>query len=89
VQSSHANKRLKIEAHHAFDKGKVVYAPSSLSKDSDKPVSSLMHLRDDCYHVISEINPKGSTHLKEISRKSGGDNINQGKVASQTGNYNF
>jgi hypothetical protein len=60
VQSSHANKKLKIEAHHSFDKGKVVVAPSSLSEDSDKSVSSRMHLKDDFSHVISEINPKGS-----------------------------
>jgi hypothetical protein len=80
---------LKTEAHHAFDKGKVVAAPSSPSDDSDKSVSSRMHLRDDCSHVISEIKPKGSAQLKAISGKSGGDNNNQGRVASQTGKYGF
>jgi hypothetical protein len=89
VKSSHANKRLKIEAHHAFDKGKVVVAPSSPSNESDKFMSSQMHLRDDFSHMISEIMPKGSSQLKAISGKSGGDNNNQGRVASQTGKYGF
>jgi hypothetical protein len=52
VQSSHASKRLKIEAHHAPHKGKFIVAPSSSSNGSDKSVSSWMHLRDDCSHVI-------------------------------------
>jgi hypothetical protein len=78
VQSSHASKRLKIEAHHAFDKGKSIVAPSSPSDDSDKSVSSRMHLRDDCSHVISEIKPKGYAHPKENSGKSRGERNNQG-----------
>jgi hypothetical protein len=89
VQSSHTKKRLKIEAHHAPDKGKVVVAPSSPSNDSAKSVSSRMHLRDDCSHVISEIRPKGSTQPKENSEKSKGDNNNKGKIASQSGKYGF
>jgi hypothetical protein len=48
-----------------------------------------MHLRDDCSHVISEINPKFFAQLKEFSGKSGDDNNNQGKVASQTEKYGF
>jgi hypothetical protein len=36
VQSSRASKRLKIEAHHAPDKGKSIVAPSSPSNVSDK-----------------------------------------------------
>jgi hypothetical protein len=48
-----------------------------------------MHLRDDFSHVISEINPKGFAQLKAISGKLGGDNNNQGRVASQTGKYGF
>jgi hypothetical protein len=61
VQSSHASKRLKTEAHHALDKGKATAAPSSPSNDSDKSMSFRMHLRDDCSHLINEIRPKGST----------------------------
>jgi hypothetical protein len=66
VQSSHASKRLKTEAHHAPDKGKSTASPSSPSNGSDKSVSSQMHLRDDCSHVINEIRPKGSAQPKEI-----------------------
>jgi hypothetical protein len=89
VQSFHASKILKIEAHHALDKGKYVVSPSSPSDDSNKSVSSQMHLRDDCSHVISEIKPKGSAQLKVSLRKSGGDNNNQRRVSSQTGKYGF
>jgi hypothetical protein len=35
-----------------------------------------MHLRDNCSHVINEINPKGYAYPKEISGKSRGDNNN-------------
>jgi hypothetical protein len=80
---------LKTEAHHALDKGKAIVAPSSPSNDSDKSMSSRMHLRDDCSHVINEIKPKGSAQPKEDSGKSRGDSNNQGKVASQTGKYGF
>jgi hypothetical protein len=31
VQSSHARKRLKAEAHHALDKGKAIACPSLIS----------------------------------------------------------
>jgi hypothetical protein len=82
IQSSHARKRLKTKSQHAFDKGKDNAAPSSPSVDSDKSMSSWMHLRDDCSHVINEINPKGSTQPKSILGKSRGDNNNQGRVAS-------
>jgi hypothetical protein len=80
--SSHASKKLKTNAHHALDKGKTIVAPSSPSNGSDKSVSSWMHLRDECSHVISEIRPKGSAQQKENSEKSKGDNNNQGKIAS-------
>jgi hypothetical protein len=48
------------------DKGKFFVAPSSPSSDSTKLVSSRMHLRDDCSHVINEIKPQGSTQPKAI-----------------------
>jgi hypothetical protein len=67
VQSSHAIKRLKTKAHHAPDKGKDTASPSSPSIDFDKSMSSRMHLRDDCSHVISNIRPKDSTHPKANS----------------------
>jgi hypothetical protein len=89
VKSSHASKRLKTEAQHALDKGKETVAPSSPSNGFDKSVSSRMHLRDDCSHVINEIRPKGSAQPKANSGKSRGDNNNQGRVASQTRKYGF
>jgi hypothetical protein len=82
VQSSHASKRLKTEAHHAPGKGKTIVAPSSPSNVSDKYVSSWMHLGDNCSHVINEIRPKGSVQPKANSEKSKGDSSNQGKIAS-------
>jgi len=69
VQSSHAIKRLKTKAYHALDKGKSTVSPSSPSNGFEKSVSSQMHLRDDCSHVINEIRPKGSAQPKENSRK--------------------
>jgi hypothetical protein len=89
LQSSHASKRFKTEAHHAPDKGKSTASPSSPSNNSNKSVSSHMHLRDYCSHVIIDIRPKGSTHPKENSERSKGDNNNKGKTASQSGKYGF
>jgi hypothetical protein len=57
--------------------------------DLTNSMSSRMHLRDDCSNVINEIMPKGSSQPKANSGKSGGDNNNQGRVASQTGKYGF
>jgi hypothetical protein len=71
------------------DKGKVVAPPSSPSSDSAKSVSSRMHLRDDCSHIISEIKPQDSTQPKVNSKKSKGDRSNKGKISSQSGKYSF
>jgi hypothetical protein len=71
------------------EKGKDGVAPSSPSSDSVKSVSSRMHLRDDCSHVISEIKPQGSTQPKVISGKSRGDSNSKGKIVSQSGKYGF
>jgi hypothetical protein len=89
VHPSHSSKRLKTEIHHALDKGKSIVAPSSPSNGSEKSVSSRMHLRDNCSHVISEITPKGSVQPKAKLGKSKGDSSNQGKIASQSGKYGF
>jgi hypothetical protein len=80
---------LKIEAHHAPDKGKAIAATSSPSNGSNKSVSSRMHLRDNFSHVISDIRPKGSAQPKANSEKSKGDSSNQGRIASQSGKYGF
>jgi hypothetical protein len=73
---------LKTEAHHALDKGKANAAPFSTFNGFEKSMSSRMHLRDDCSHMINEIRPKGSTQPKENLGKSKGDKNNQGKIAS-------
>jgi hypothetical protein len=80
---------LKTGAHHALDKGKATATPSSPSNGSDKSVSSWMHLRDGCSHMINEIRPKDSAQPKENSGKSKGDNNNQGNIASYSGKYGF
>jgi hypothetical protein len=89
VRSSHASKRLKIEAPHVQDKGKTIASPSSPSNDSAKSVSSRMHLMDDCSHVISEINPQGFNQPKANSRKSKGDNNDKRRIVSQSVKYGF
>jgi hypothetical protein len=67
------------------DKIKVVSSPSSPSSDSAKLVSSCMHLRDDCSHVIIEIKHQGSTQTKANLGKSKGDNSDKRRIASQSG----
>jgi hypothetical protein len=67
------------------DKGKADVSPSSPASDLAKSVSSHMHLKDDCSHVISEIKPQGSTQPKANSEKSKGDRNNKGKIVSQSG----
>jgi hypothetical protein len=70
-------------------KEKLLLPPAPPSSDSAKSVSSHMHLRDNCSHVISEVKPKGSTQPKANSEKSKGDSNNKGKIASQSGKYDF
>jgi hypothetical protein len=89
VQSSHASKRLKTDIPHVQDKGKVVASSSSPSNDSSKPMSSRMHLKDDCSHVISEIQPQGSNQPQANSSKLKVDNSDKRKIASQSGKYGF
>jgi hypothetical protein len=89
VQSSHARKRLKTKAHHALDKGKTTATPSSHSNGSNKSVSSRMHWRDDCSHMINKISPKGYAQPKTNLGKSRGDNNNQGRFSSQIRKYGF
>jgi hypothetical protein len=89
IQSSHARKSLKTDVPHVKDKGKVVACPSSPSNDSSKSLSSRMHLKDDCSHVISEIKPHASNQPKATSGKSKGDNNDRRNIASQSGKYGF
>jgi hypothetical protein len=86
---SYSNKRLKIEAYYAPVKEKAATAPSTSSNNSDKSVSSHMHWKDDCSHMISEMRLKDSTQPKAGSEGLKDDSINKGKIASQTGKYGF
>jgi hypothetical protein len=89
VQSSHASKMLKTDVPHVQYKIKVVSSPSSPSNDSSKSVSSRMHVKDDCSHVISEIQPQGSNQPRATSGKLKGDNNDKRKIVSQSGKYGF
>jgi hypothetical protein len=89
VQSSNARKRLKIETHHMHDKGKVVAAPSSPSSDSAKSVSSRIHLRDDCSHVIMRSSPKAPHNLRLIQKIQKDIATTKGKLSPKVENTFF
>jgi hypothetical protein len=90
VHSSPASKRLKIDIPRLVqDKGKTTTSISSPSTDSSKYVSSLLHLKDDLFHVISEIQPQGSNQPWATSEKSKGNNSEKRKIASQSEKYGF
>ena len=48
-----------------------------------------MHLKDDCFDVISEIQPQGSNQSHTNSEKSKVDNSDKRKISSQSGKYGF
>jgi hypothetical protein len=74
IQSSHSSKRLKIDVPKPMqDKGKETTTHSSSSKESTESVSSRLHLKDDCSHVISVIQTQGSNHSNFSTEKSKGD----------------
>jgi hypothetical protein len=70
VYSYHARNILKTTIPEPeLDKGKGVANPSKSSKDSSESMTSHIHLKDSCSHVISEIYPQGSNQLKVISQE--------------------
>jgi hypothetical protein len=79
---SYSNKRLKTEAYYAPVKERVGTTPSTSSINSDKSVSSHIHWKDDCSHLISEMRLKYSTQPKAGSERLKDDSINKGKIAS-------
>jgi hypothetical protein len=89
VGMSYSNKRLKTEAYYASVKEKVVTVPSASLDNSDKSMSSHMHWKDDCSHMISKMGLKDSTQLKAVSKGPKDNSINKRKIASQTGKYGF
>jgi hypothetical protein len=46
-------------------------------------------MKDDCSHVISEIQPQGSNQPKGTSGKSKGEINDKRKIVSQSGTYRF
>jgi hypothetical protein len=89
IQSSHASKRLKTDVPHVQDKGKFFSSPSSPSNDSSKSMSSRIHLKDDCSHVVNEIQPQGLNQPWANSKKSKVDNSDKRKIFSHSGKYGF
>jgi len=88
VQSFHASNRSKIDIPQPVkDKGKATTSPSSPSTKSSNYVSSCLHLKYECSHVISEIKPQGSNQPRETQGKSVGDNSEKRKYASQSSKY--
>jgi hypothetical protein len=89
VQSSHASKRLKNDVPKLEkDKGKRVATPSKSSKESSEYVSSRLHLKNDCSHVISAVQPQGSNHPKDVTEISKEDNSERRPNSSHS-KYNF
>jgi hypothetical protein len=71
-----------------LDKGKIVATHSNSCKGSAKSVSSRLHIKDDCYHVISAVQPKGSNQLKATIENSKGDSSEKRPNASHS-KYGF
>jgi hypothetical protein len=60
------------------DKGKGIATHSSSSKESSKSVSSRLHLKDDCSHVISAVQPQGSNQSKAATKNQKGTTVRRG-----------
>jgi hypothetical protein len=83
VHSLHTNKRLKTGVpQHVLDNEKEMTSPSILSTKSFKSVSSCLHLKYDCSHVISAIQPQGSNQPRDTLEKSRGKNSEKRRYAS-------
>jgi hypothetical protein len=83
VQSSHASKRLKTDVPKPVqDKGKGVATASKSYKESFESVSSRLHLKNYCSHVISTVHPKGSNQPKASTERSKGDSSEKRPNAS-------
>jgi hypothetical protein len=85
----HASKWIKTDVPHVKDKGDATASPSSSSNDTSKFISSHMHLKDDCSHVVIEIQPQGSNQPHANSKKSMVVNSDKRNIVSQSGKYGF
>jgi hypothetical protein len=89
MHSFHASKRLNIDVSKLVqDKGKGVATASKSSKESSESVSSHLHLKDDCSHVISAVQPQGSNKPKAAIERSKGDSSEKRPNASHS-KYGF
>ena len=86
---SYSNKRLKTEAYYASVKERATTAPPASLDNSGKFVSSHLHWKDVCSHMINKMRLEDSTQPKAGSKGLKYDSINKGKIASQTGKYGF
>jgi hypothetical protein len=86
---SYSNKSLKTEAHYAHVKEKSTTTPSASSNNYDKSMSCNMHWKDDFSHMINKMRLKDSTHCKAGSKGLKYNSNNKGKIASETGKYEF
>jgi hypothetical protein len=84
-----SNKRLKIEAYYASVKKKAATAPSAYSDNCGKSVSSHLHWKDNCSHMINKMRLKDSTHPKASSEGLKDDSINKGRLPHKLKKYGF
>jgi hypothetical protein len=89
AQSSHASKRLKTTMPEPeIDKGKEVANSPNSSKNSSESVSSHLHLKDNCSHVINEIHPQGSNQPKAATEgKTAGRSKESSSEKRQTASH--
>jgi hypothetical protein len=73
-------KGLKLMSPMCNIKVKLLPPPPLLQMTLQNQCPPRMHLKDDCSHVISEINPQGSNQPKATSGKSKGDNSDRIKI---------
>jgi hypothetical protein len=71
------------------DKGKVVASPSSPSNDSSKFMSSRMHMKDDCSHVISEIQPQVQINLGLLLENQKGKTVIKERLPLRVASMTF
>jgi hypothetical protein len=89
VQSSHASKRIKHDVPKPEKyKGKGLATPSQSSKESYESVSSRLHLKDDCSHIISAVQPQGFNQPKVATERLKEDS-SQRRLNASHSKYGF
>jgi hypothetical protein len=92
----HVNSNVQIaraispaQTSHASKTGKEVASPSSPSTNSSKLVSSRLHLKDDCSHVINKIQPQGSNQPRLLQKSIRETTVKKGKLSHKVANLVF